>query len=253
MNIDRTGEVHHTREGDKFTIIKYINNRNSSIQFEDGVILYNRDYKSLRLGHVKHLNRRNIYNIGYIGYGEYNYTNSKKAYKTWHSMLQRCYEQNTKNNLSYKDRIHVCEQWECFQNFVPWFIQNYNPETMKGWELDKDLLCATCNLYSPETCLFLPREINCRLFKTKEIIGQKVGARKTKFSRYAVPTPDGYPTRTKNFADINEAHNFWVEGKKLKFKNLANKYKECLDDRAYGALLNINLENFIKKESPPTN
>lgn len=247
MRIDRTGEVHYTTEGDKFTIIKYVNNRDSTIQFEDGVIQYNRDYKSIRLGVIKHLNNRNIYSIGYIGYGEYTYTNSPKAYKTWHSMLQRCYETNTINNLSYKNRIKVCEEWECFQNFVPWFNKNYNFETMNKWELDKDILCPKCNLYSPETCLFLPREINSRMCKTIQKIGQLVGTRETKYFRFQSVALFGDSIRRKNYASAEDAHNSWLEVRKYTFTKLAEKYKDSLDYRGYQALMNITVDNLVIK------
>lgn len=44
-----------------------------------------------------------------------------------------------------------------------WFNQHY----VEGFEIDKDLLSnKNKKLYSPETCVFLPREINRFLCKT---------------------------------------------------------------------------------------
>lgn len=50
----------------------------------------------------------------------------------------------------------VCEEWRYFPKFKEWFNLNY----IKGWEIDKDVLFKGNKLYSPETCCFLPKEVN---------------------------------------------------------------------------------------------
>lgn len=43
-----------------------------------------------------------------------------------------------------------------FSNFLKWFNGNY----IKGYALDKDILIKGNKVYSPETCCFVPYEIN---------------------------------------------------------------------------------------------
>ena len=56
--IDRTGEVNYNKQGEKMTIIRYGNAKDIDIQFEDGVVIYNRNYSDFKIGKVKHPLRR---------------------------------------------------------------------------------------------------------------------------------------------------------------------------------------------------
>ncbi len=82
-------------------------------------------------------------------------------YTKWMSMLKRCYSENYKDKRpTYKD-CSVCTEWLTFSNFKSWMEQ----QDWEGKELDKDLLVYKNKVYSPETCCFIPREVN--LFLTK--------------------------------------------------------------------------------------
>ena len=105
-----------------------------------------------------------IYGIGFIGVGNYksrNKTGHTKAYNAWAAMLQRCYDSKLHlRNPTYKE-CSVIEEWYNFQNFAGWFEKNY----IDGYQLDKDLLIKGNKIYSPETCCFVPKEINLILGK----------------------------------------------------------------------------------------
>jgi hypothetical protein len=78
------------------------------------------------------------------------------AYSTWISMLKRCYSDvYQKQKPTYKE-VTCCEDWLLFTNFAKWFKNHY----VIGYQLDKDILFKNNKLYSPETCIFVPREIN---------------------------------------------------------------------------------------------
>jgi hypothetical protein len=88
---------------------------------------------------------------GFVGVGKYKTSIKQKPtkmYSVWKSMLRR-----------YKD-CSVDSQWCNFQVFAKWHEKNYNPETMKGWHLDKDILVKGNKIYSPKTCCFVPFQIN---------------------------------------------------------------------------------------------
>lgn len=86
-------------------------------------------------------------------------------YTKWKSMLERCYSIKVKTkHQSYKD-CYVCEEWLLFSNFKSWMEK-------QDWEdksLDKDLLIYNNKVYSPETCIFLPKEMNCFLIQNKSM------------------------------------------------------------------------------------
>lgn len=89
-----------------------------------------------------------------------NITNTK-GYTVWYSMLRRCY---SKVYHKIKPSYALCEvhdSWKILSNFLVWFEDNY----IEGWELDKDFLVKDNTLYSPATCVFIPRELNSLLIK----------------------------------------------------------------------------------------
>lgn len=83
------------------------------------------------------------------------------SYATWKQMLTRCYSKlYTERTPTYKD-CSVCEEWKRFSVFKEWFDKNY----IDGYCLDKDILVKGNKVYSPQTCCFVPNEINALLIK----------------------------------------------------------------------------------------
>ena len=77
-------------------------------------------------------------------------------FRKWFAMLSRCYNEiNIKRNPSYYG-CYVCDDWLAFSNFKSWMEK----QDWQGKELDKDLLVTGNKIYSPETCCFIPHEIN---------------------------------------------------------------------------------------------
>ena len=104
-----------------------------------------------------------------------------KIYRIWKGIIGRCYSEKVqRKNPTYKD-VTVCKEWHNFQNFAEWYDENYNPETMQGWQLDKDILFKCNKIYSPETCAFVPKEINILFIKPKHNLPTGVTCRRNKF------------------------------------------------------------------------
>jgi hypothetical protein len=163
--INRVGEKHITNEGYTIEIIEYFNRANCTIKFEDNNIVKNRKYPLITKGIIKNPLHKSVYDIGFRGVGKYTRTTHPKIYQTWNSMLERGYDNDyQKRHPTYKN-ITVYEEWHNFQNFAKWWEENYNSETMQGWNLDKDILVKDNKIYSPETCCFVPQEINLLLTK----------------------------------------------------------------------------------------
>lgn len=73
-------------------------------------------------------------------------------YCRWSNMIRRCY--HTKSmEASYKD-CQVAEEWSSLKAFSSW----YNCFHEEGMVIDKDLLSG--KIYSPDTCLFVPPNVN---------------------------------------------------------------------------------------------
>ena len=90
------------------------------------------------------------------------------AYHVWAQMLKRsCDKTYKKLHPTYKDCC-ICEDWKSFSIFKQWFDANY----VKGYSLDKDILVKGNKIYSPETCCFVPQEINTLLCKSDKARGR---------------------------------------------------------------------------------
>lgn len=77
-------------------------------------------------------------------------------YQTWHSMLNRCYnEKHLRRQPAYLG-CSVCGEWHKFSVFKAWMIK----QDWEGKELDKDLLVQGNKVYGPETCVFVSGLVN---------------------------------------------------------------------------------------------
>lgn len=154
--INRIGEKYTTNEGYKIEIIEYFNNVTCTILFEDGTILYNKQYVDIIKGSIKNPFHKSVTNVGYFGEGKYKSTSHSTFWKIWSNMLKKCYNIRVQENQPTYKNVTVCEEWHNFQNFAEWSEKNY----VCGFVLDKDIICKECKIYSPETCCFVPQEIN---------------------------------------------------------------------------------------------
>lgn len=238
---NRTGEVFVSTVGEHFKIIEYFNCNNCTIQFEDGSILYNQMYKSIKIGHVFNPYFKTYYNIGFLGEGVYNTRKDIKVYNTWSNMLKRCYSQTEQEKHPTYKEVTVCEEWHNFQNFAEWFYKNY----VEGWQLDKDILVKGNKIYSPETCAFVPREIN-NLFlfrrnsRGKYPIGVKAPKRENDFEV-------GISKNSKiiylgTFNTPEEAFQAYKVAKEQYIKEVADKWRDQITEEVYRALINYQVE-----------
>lgn len=141
---NRTGEIHITNQGYSIKIIDCIDSHHCTIQYDDGTILGVMTHNVLS-GGVENPYHKTIYGIGYRGIGKHkaNEKSSKKitkAYNAWTSMFERCYDENYHIKYPTYKGCSVDPRWHCFQDFGDWFEDNYKPEFMQRWQLDKDVL-----------------------------------------------------------------------------------------------------------------
>lgn len=76
-------------------------------------------------------------------------------YRTWKQMISRCYTNTRHAKEAYKD-CYVCEEWLLFSNFRAWMVE----QDWEGLQLDKDILVLGNKVYSPDTCVFVSKQVN---------------------------------------------------------------------------------------------
>ena len=77
-------------------------------------------------------------------------------YRTWKSMLQRCYSTRFQESFPTYKWCSVSEEWLRFSNFKSWMEK----QDWEGLQLDKDILFEGNKVYSEETCTFVTKGVN---------------------------------------------------------------------------------------------
>ena len=157
-------------------------------------------------------------------------------YRTWASMIDRCYSTKTQErNPTYRGCI-VSKEWLTFTNFKNWMEK----QDFEGNQLDKDLLIKGNKLYSSDTCVFVAPMVNTFVIdrgasRGEWMIGVDYNKRDGKF-RAQCQNPFTRKNEFLGYFDSEqEAHNAWVK-RKLELAHLLAA--EQTDPRVAEALIN---------------
>lgn len=240
----RAGERYLTNEGYWVTIIEYFGWDNCTVQFDDKNIVFNKTYSNIKKGNIMNPYHYSVFERGFLGIGKYTSSRNNKPtrhYTTWYSMLRRVYSETIhKSNPTYKDVI-ICEEWHNFQVFAEWFEVNYK----EGFHLDKDILFKGNKIYSPETCCFVPQEINTLFTKRQNNRGEyPIGVSFCKVMNSFSATINIYKV-TRNlgyFGTPEQAFKNYKIAKEVYIKEVADKFREQITERVYEALYNYQVE-----------
>jgi len=239
QKIDRTGETSTTTEGYLITIVEYKDANNIVIEFEN-THQRRTNYTDFTKGLVSNPFHKTKFSIGFIGGGKYN--SKTIGYSSWDNMFSRCYSILLDENYPTYKGCSVVKEWHNFQVFAKWFEENFKPEFMSKWHLDKDLLVRGNKIYGPETCCFLPQELNKLL--TKPIINKSIfgtGIQKVK-NRFTVEISiNDKVLYLGSFRTLEEASEVYKTAKEKNIKQLALKFKDLISDKVYQVLINYKL------------
>ena len=173
----------------------------------------------------------------------YKKLNEKQKYSRWYNMNSRCYRECY--HRSHPGEIYpeceVCEDWRTNkESFYEWLDKEYYVINGEQMDIDKDILCKGNRLYSPETCLIVPHNINvlwahmpinCPTFNEST----KCWEAGTEF----------YPViygEKKSFEDLDEARDFAAGVKYSHIKEVAEIYKDEIPEKVYNAMLSYKID-----------
>ena len=239
-----------SKQGYEVRLNKYNDASNCELEFLNVKFPYkiNIEIRSFKNKTVRYPYHPSKYGVGYIGIGKFiggSYSKENIIYDYWDGILRRCYSERIKKlRNSYSDCL-VDEYWHNLQNFGEWFEKNYNPKYMKSWCLDKDILVKGNRIYSPETCCFVPNEINVIFTNGYIRRGEypKGVSHKPKINKYiAQYQKDGVVTHIGTFKTVDEAFQAYKEVKEKYIKEKADKWKDQIDPRVYEAMYNYQVE-----------
>ena len=192
-----------------------------------------------------------VCDVGYLGSNLELKTsyNGKKCpiYNRWFSMLERCYSKKVHERFPTYVGCYTSDDFKDYSKWRKWY-DNYQYKH-DGWQLDKDLLVKGNKIYSSETCVFLPREINQILVKRTVSRGKYlIGVCWSKTNRAFMAQVNKNKGKSEHLGFFNteiEAFNAYKVAKESFVKEQADKYKDMLDPRAYSALQNyvVNIDD----------
>ena len=245
--VDRMGEKHLTTEGYWIEIIEYFNRTNCTVKFENSYTVTKVGYSNILRGNIKNPYHLSVYKIGYFGVGKYNAMQDRKVdkiYDTWKGVLRRCYDKNFLDKRPTYKGCSVIEEWFNFQVFAEWFEENYK-NYMQGWHLDKDILVKGNKIYSPETCCFVPPEINGLFVNRKNgrgvhPIGVSKHKKQNKFQTRLFK--NGEEITLGYFNTPEEAFQAYKIAKEDYIKEVADKWKPYITPQTHQAMYNYQVE-----------
>lgn len=163
------------------------------------------------------------------------------AYMTWRGMLERCYGKSASWRYPTYVQVTVRNEWLLFSNFLNWWLLHY----VEGWELDKDLLVYGACRYSPETCVYVPTQVNNFLHFNKRSRGDypvgvsKAGAKYRAQCRN--PQVAGRAESLGLFDTVDKAHDAWRK-RKLEHANTMQGLLDSIDQRIYPNVVKAIME-----------
>ena len=184
--------------------------------------------------------RPSIVNEGFIKDLPY-ISSHERVYICWHAMVSRCNSSKVhKKQPTYKD-CEVCGEWRKLSSFKEWFDKHY----VEGWALDKDILVKGNKIYSPQTCCFVPQEINTLFAKRQGVRGEyPIGVSFCKNNQKfrAQIHKNGKMCGLGYYKTPEEAFHAYKVAKEAYIKEVADKWKSKLDPKVYEVIYNYEVE-----------
>lgn len=238
------GKEFETNTCGKCVVVEYNRKTDVLVKFYEPFCLVRCSITNLERGGVFNPMFPSFHGKGFIGVGKYSSRNSE-PFKLWGSILHRLYSE--KALLKHPEYRHVKlhEDWHNFQNFAEWYYKQpfSKAKDQKGrfYHLDKDILSKGVKIYSPDTCCFVPQDINALLTlrgndRGKYPIGVTLQRRTGKFLSYM-----NYYGKRRSLgvhSNIEDAFQAYKESKEVYIKEVAEKWKGKISEEAYKALMN---------------
>ena len=248
------GKVCKSLNSGDFKILKYNDSANVEIQFLNTGYEMVARLNHIRSGEVKDPYLPSVFGIGVLGTKYPSTINGVqiKEYKLWKNMLERCYSDSYKKKHPTYEHCKVSDNFKSFEYFYEWCNKQIGFGA-DGWQLDKDLLTKGDikgnKVYSEDSCVFIPSEINLLLVKREASRGKHlIGVSWSKTNKAFVAKVGKGKGKREHLGFFNtelEAFNAYKQAKEIFIKEQANNWKSQIDDRAYEALMNyqVNIDD----------
>ena len=243
---DCIGKVCKSKSSGDFKIVKYNDSKNVEILFLKTGFETTVELGHIKSGYVKDPQAPSVCGVGIVGTKHPSTINGvqTKEYVLWQSMLKRCCYNTFKKKRPTYEGCEVSENFKSFEYFYEWCNSQIGFNN-KYWQLDKDLLVKGNKVYSENTCVFLPQEINSLLVKRKASRGEHlIGVYWHNTNKAFIARVNKNKGKSEHLGYFNteiEAFNAYKIAKEDFVKEQATKWKDQIDIRAYNALMNYEV------------
>ncbi len=161
-----------------------------------------------------------------------------KEYEVWERLLSRCYCPISQKRQPTYIGCSVSENFKNYSYFYAW-CQSQIGFDQEGYHLDKDLLVRGNKVYSEDSCVFLPQELNKMITSSggRSSSGLPLGV-SMQGNKFVARCRRGFALYYIGlFNTPEEAHNAYKQAKETYIKLQAEKWKDQIDVRAYEALM----------------
>ena len=241
------GKIFKSKSSGDFKILKYNDSKNVEIQFVNTRFETTVQLGNIKSGKVKDPYLPSVCGVGILGTKYPSKVNGRniKEYDLWYSMLRRCYSDNSKKKRPTYEGCEVSENFKYYEYFHEWCNKQIGFGN-KDWHLDKDLLVKGNKVYSENSCVFIPSEINLLLIKRENMRGKYlIGVHWCNTKKAFVAQVNKNKGKSEYLGSFNtelEAFNTYKQAKESFIKEQAEKWKGKIDERAYDALMKYKVE-----------
>ena len=164
---DCVGKVCQSKLSGDFKVLKYNDAEDVEIRFLKTGYETTVQLTNIRNGKVKDRYLPSVYGVGVLGTKYPSKVNGRvtKEYDLWQSMLERCYSTTLKKKRPTYEGCECSDNFKSYEYFYEWCNRQIG-FGVEGFELDKDLLIKGNKVYSEDSCIFIPHEINSVLTKS---------------------------------------------------------------------------------------
>ena len=172
----------------------------------------------------------------------------RKEYSQWQSMIQRT------KGAKYYDSVTCSESFKDYGLYLSWaknqrgFLNNNKDGSI--WALDKDIV-GDGTLYSEDTCVFVPQEIN-NLAKSNGDKDLPLGVTRVDKKKdggntlVSLGTYLGMTFTLGYYDDPLRAFEVYLKFRKLMIEDIAIRYGDTIDDRVIPKLLETCcIDNYV--------
>jgi hypothetical protein len=240
------GEIYKNTNGLPFKIVEYTDASNVKVEFESGYVT-TCTLQRVREGSISDNLSPSRFQ-GYLGtlQGiEVKNVAKTKEYAHWTSMLARCFCKEYRSKYPTYEGTIVCDEWLNFTVFAKWCREQ--PEFLLGHKvfLDKDILNKGNKLYSPETCTFVPHDVNTLFTKADASRGEYPIGVSYCTTRNVITACVRIDKRTKylgRFENATDAFYVYKKAKESYIKEIADKFKSVISKECYLAMYKYEVD-----------